>query len=336
MAGVALQPSGAMTLRVSASMMSLVFIALIIRVWARQKTHHRLLSEEYFVLLAAAFFYSNQGIYLYAIMGNGGTGSADLNEYGLAQFDRYSQYILADEITFVLSITFVKLSILLFYRHIFTLRNFRQVNWVLLGTVTCWGITALFVVIFQCSPVHGLWSMEMKLAGQTTCLNSPKMIFGFEITNVLIDVTILIPPVFMVQRLQLHPAKRASLSIIFLLGLFVCITCGVRAHYIWDPTTGMARSVPASMDWTAVEQASAIVCACLPTYGPLFSNTSHLIPGLKAWYLSLRSTLQRTLRGSSESKTKNLTSHSGHSVKSYSDCSQVEMGPVQETAQESV
>lgn len=59
----------------------------------------------------------------------------------------------------------------------------------------------------------------MKLAGQTTCLNSPKMIFGFEITNVLIDVTILIPPVFMVQRLQLHPAKRASLSIIFLLGL---------------------------------------------------------------------------------------------------------------------
>lgn len=120
---------------------------------------------------------------------------------------------------FVIGITIVKLSILMFYRHIFTTRTFARINLVLIAITIVWCIITLFIVIFQCSPVHGVWNYAMQLYGQTTCLNSPRMIFGFEISNVIIDVSILIPPVFMVQKLQLSMVKRISLTVIFLLGL---------------------------------------------------------------------------------------------------------------------
>lgn len=48
-----------------------------------------------------------------AIMGNGGTGSADLNEYGLAQFDRYSQVSQSDPAGKVAALNFKPDSIFL-------------------------------------------------------------------------------------------------------------------------------------------------------------------------------------------------------------------------------
>ena len=37
------------------------------------------------------------------------------------------------------------------------------------------------------------------------------------------------------------------------------------------------------LNWTSLELATAIVCACVPTYGPIFSH-SWEIPFIKSWY----------------------------------------------------
>lgn len=47
------------------------------------------------------------------------------------------------------------------------------------------------------------------------------------------------------------------------------------------------------MDWTTVEMASAIVCASLPTYGPIMSRAGTIFPSVKSWYISLRSSIQK-------------------------------------------
>lgn len=119
----------------------------------------------------------------------------------------------------MICITVVKLSILFFYRHIFSVAVFLRINWGLMAVCATWGIITTFLVIFQCSPVHGLWHYEMQFSGQATCINASKMIFGFEVTNVVIDVMVLLPPVVMVQRLKLKAAKRAFVTGIILLGL---------------------------------------------------------------------------------------------------------------------
>lgn len=65
MTGVPIQPSGAMSLRVSASMMTLVMLALMLRAWARLKSHRKVLIEDILIIFAAMLFYADQGLFLY-------------------------------------------------------------------------------------------------------------------------------------------------------------------------------------------------------------------------------------------------------------------------------
>ncbi|KAJ5637755.1 hypothetical protein N7490_007634 [Penicillium lividum] len=69
MAEVKLGPTGTMSLRVSVSMILLVFIALCLRLWARGRVHKGILPEDMLILLAAALFYANQGVFLYETLG---------------------------------------------------------------------------------------------------------------------------------------------------------------------------------------------------------------------------------------------------------------------------
>lgn len=86
---VPLQPGGEEALRVSASMITLVFIALILRFIARFKARAGFLLEDGLALLAAAFFYVDQGLFLYAVLGKGSSGGSDATLMLLPQLDRF-------------------------------------------------------------------------------------------------------------------------------------------------------------------------------------------------------------------------------------------------------
>ena len=129
------------------------------------------------------------------------------------------QNLYVEEIVFVTTITLIKLSILSFYTHIFTVKRFRQCAWALGGVCIVWYLIMLFIVIFQCSPVDAAWRYELQLTpGASKCLQIGRVIFGLEISNVIIDVSILVLPIFMVQRLQMKTSRKISISSIFLLG----------------------------------------------------------------------------------------------------------------------
>lgn len=97
---------------------------------------------------------------------------------------------------------------------------FVRINWSLVCVCIIWSVITLFLVVFQCRPIRAAWRIELQLkAGAATCVNSSKMIFGFEIANMVIDVAILVPSIRVVNKLQLKPAKRAGVMGMFLLGL---------------------------------------------------------------------------------------------------------------------
>ncbi|KAJ5935088.1 hypothetical protein N7466_004635 [Penicillium verhagenii] len=263
-----LDPTGAMSLRVSASMITLVFISLCLRAWARSKVRKGVLMEDILIVLAAVLFYANQGVFLYAILGSGSSGGSDFSLMTKYQMNRFLKYLFVEELLFLLGITATKFSILTFYRHIFAVPSFIRINWILMAICACWGIVAFFVIIFECHPVSAMWDY-ISLRDRNTCIPEGAMIAGFGIVEIPIDIMILAHPVLMVHNLKLPSIKRASLMGVFMLGGFVCVTCVVRVWFSWLPSTGYDRNIPASLDWTTVELASAIVCACLPTYGPL-------------------------------------------------------------------
>ncbi|KAM3070740.1 hypothetical protein ACMFMF_008188 [Clarireedia jacksonii] len=86
---VPLQPSGKEALRVSASMITLVFVVLIFRFIARVKVRAGFHLEDGLVLLAAALFYVDQGLFLYAVLGKGSSGGSDAMLMLLPQSERF-------------------------------------------------------------------------------------------------------------------------------------------------------------------------------------------------------------------------------------------------------
>ncbi len=61
---VTLQPAGETSLRVSVAMVSLVTIAIVLRIIARLINRSGLAIEETLIILAACLFYSHQGLSL--------------------------------------------------------------------------------------------------------------------------------------------------------------------------------------------------------------------------------------------------------------------------------
>ncbi|KAJ5655996.1 hypothetical protein N7507_007946 [Penicillium longicatenatum] len=214
MSEVQLGPTGSMSLRVSASMILLVFISLCLRVWARSKVRKGILPEDMLIFLAAAMFYANQGTFLH---GNGSSGGSDFTLMTEHQMNRFLKYLFVEEILFLLGITATKFSILTFYRHIFAVPSFIRINWILMGVCACWCIIAFFVIVFECNPVRAMWNYNT-LRDKNICIPEGTMIAGFGIAEIPIDIMILAHPAVMVRNLQMPVLKRASLMGVFLLG----------------------------------------------------------------------------------------------------------------------
>ena len=82
-----------------------------------------------------------------------------------------------------------------------------------------WCFITLFIVIFQCVPVYVFWNVIQQVPyGPVQCISAINLIFGFEVSNVIIDIAILAMPVSVIGTLKLPTAKKVTISAIFLLG----------------------------------------------------------------------------------------------------------------------
>ena len=72
------------------------------------------------------------------------------------------------------------------------------------------------VIVVQCIPLEEAWD-PLRTTG-TKCVLLGIFILAQELTNVLLDLTILILPISVIQNLQLPARQKWMLSLIFLLG----------------------------------------------------------------------------------------------------------------------
>jgi len=203
------------------------------------------------------------------------------------QFNDLLKIVYITEILFVYVISAVKLSVLYFYRNIFATKSFLQLSNVFVALCLSWLLVMTFLLVFQCHPIHDLWNYPDGLAH---CMPTGRLLLGFELSNLLLDVCILCLPIYMVRRLQLSTKKKVMVSALFLLGAFVCVTCIVRLHYLYDPKHPQdTRSQPNVFNWSIIELGFAIISACLPLYGPFFSMVNTIPKFIKSWHSSHKS-----------------------------------------------
>jgi len=127
-----------------------------------------------------------------------------------------TQLIMATMFTYSVTITTVKLSLLLFFRRIFNVPMFR--TWSAIVGLLCviWVWTAILTNLLQCSPITAAFKPE--LFATETCLAMQSWYWGITISNLVLDIIILVMPMWMVIDLRLPFAKKCFLCGLFGLG----------------------------------------------------------------------------------------------------------------------
>lgn len=114
----------------------------------------------------------------------------------------------------MLTLTIIKLSILLMYRRLFPSRAIGVAVKVLGGISITWALTYIVIISLQCMPLQKWWQP----ATEGTCLDLFAIYLGNAIPNIFTDVLILVLPITQVWRLQVRLWQRIVLIGIFLLG----------------------------------------------------------------------------------------------------------------------
>ena len=145
-----------------------------------------------------------------------------------------SQLLYLAELLFIWGITLAKVSILTWYASVFTTRQFRRAKDIVLITCLIWCIAMTVVIVVQCVPLKEAW--DPLRTSRTKCVLFGVFVLLQEITNVLLDIVILILPISVTRNLQLPARQRWILSLIFLLGgLYVTLVS--PTHYHWCRVT---------------------------------------------------------------------------------------------------
>ena len=107
------------------------------------------------------------------------------------------------------------MSILLFYKRVFSSPKFILTTKILGGFVIAWWIVVVIVQIFSCNPIRGYWDASIP----SKCINAADYYTGVAVPNILTDIILLCLPLQMIWRLQTSFMQKIALSITFLTGI---------------------------------------------------------------------------------------------------------------------
>jgi hypothetical protein len=128
------------------------------------------------------------------------------------------QTLYAGQLSQIFAIGPTKISVLLFYRRIFSGKLFHLVTWMLIGLVVGWMIAFFFANLLECVPISEAFVNAPGLAGNPKCINAIPMYLSQVYSDVVLDVLILIIPMPLVWKLKLPLRQKLAVFAIFLLG----------------------------------------------------------------------------------------------------------------------
>ncbi|KAL8949409.1 MAG: hypothetical protein Q9222_004478 [Ikaeria aurantiellina] len=174
----------------------------------------------------------------------------------------YACYILYDT-----SITFPKISALLFYARIFGTQNkaFRYMLWLTHFLVIGWLLSIMMLGVFLCDPVEKQW--KPYLDGH--CKPNSALWLGSAIPSVVIDLILLLLPLPMLWRLQMKKQRRILIMTVFAFGYCVIVISLGRMVTVVSTADDLNAdltyaSVP-TFYWLCAEAPVSTLSVCLPS-----------------------------------------------------------------------
>ncbi|KAF3058031.1 hypothetical protein GL218_05716 [Daldinia childiae] len=191
------------------------------------------------------------------------------------------QYIT--QLLMIAAYGFIKLSIIFFYRRIFTTSKsdrFNLITIVCACIVVAWTLAYILAIAFNCGTHWGAhWGSVAEII--TYCQGTQQLVESLLITDLITDVIIIALPMPRIWGLHLTLARKIAITAIFLLGGVAIGAAAARLgiymtqiKYSLDPTMDENKSVSTVLYWSMIEAGLSLIAACLPTTQHLFRGRS--------------------------------------------------------------
>ncbi|KAL0256048.1 hypothetical protein SLS55_008437 [Diplodia seriata] len=195
----------------------IVLVLAIVAVALRFTTRHvveaqRMAADDVFIIFALLFGFGTAGCVFAAL--SFGCGK-HIWVITLDQFKHIQQVVYAAAQIYAATVTCTKTSIVLYYRRIF---DFTTTFWVLEFLIVSYFITIVTVMNTGCHPTNYMWMQYVDPNAKGECVDLLKFYYANAIAATLIDIFILITPIYPVWKLQMPTTKKIAVSGIFLLG----------------------------------------------------------------------------------------------------------------------
>ncbi|OGM43971.1 hypothetical protein ABOM_007989 [Aspergillus bombycis] len=195
--------------------------SVVLRLVCRRMMKTKFFLDDYFMIVALIFEYGITMAGVVLLYNGLGT------HIPLVPSDNLTVYMkMLSSGTFLYTgcITFVKLSILNFYKRLFPVKPMVISVNAVASLVIVWCVAVYIVGAMTCIPFRKLW--DPTVPGR--CINLPQFYYGLQIPNILTDAIILVMPIRLVWNLQIPKTQKILLSGIFLLGFLTLIFDIVR------------------------------------------------------------------------------------------------------------
>lgn len=269
-------------LGVGIATMTLMTVAVAIRVYTKAFILREMRIEEYFAIIATIGILVWDSLFIHASE-NG--FSRHLYDVRLVEVSNLSYQSYVAEITNALTMFAAKASILFQLRRIFCTGQSRDsVFWAIHALVflsAAYYTSAVFTFAFQCSPREKTWNAFME--GHCIDVASATVVAGA--VNLFLDIGILITPLWAIWHLQLPMKRKLGISAVFGVGILTCAIAAIgvafRIPLLHDPDlTWLITKVGI---WTMVEYCGTILVGCMPSFPRFFLHLrGHDLPSSSA------------------------------------------------------
>ncbi|KAF2705433.1 hypothetical protein K504DRAFT_460186 [Pleomassaria siparia CBS 279.74] len=282
--------------------------AVATRFRARMVQKLKLGLDDWLILSALVFAFSYCCIVLYGSF-RASIGQ-DLSTINPVDYTNYQKHLYFGVIIAHLSYGFVKLSVLQFYKRIFTTLAFRLWANAMFAFVCLFMLSATITQIFSAWPISNWWTL-----GKNYTINYGAFITSFAAIDLLLDVIILSMPLPVIRNLHVTTRKKILIMGIFWMGFFCVVATAVRLYFGYQLSLAGAGK-PVSDDefsyvsvnniiWAEIESCCSVVAACLPTYGPIMRSLA--MPSfMKTSIQSLLNSLKRKSTDRTSSSNTNV------------------------------
>ncbi|RMZ72310.1 integral membrane [Pyrenophora seminiperda CCB06] len=196
-------------------------IALLGRLVARRKAVHILTWEDY---LATFAFMMGTGFTIISICKMRWGLGMPIKDINMPENLIYYHFFLdlwIDMWFYTFSVGLSKFVVLGLYWRTFSLSVTRWPIRILFVCSGCWLIVRVLLVTLQCQPIHKFWHQEVPGKCPIPAMMS---LFGSSIPHFMLEVGILICPLYEISRLHVTTARKYALAAMFWAGTLVCFS----------------------------------------------------------------------------------------------------------------